>query len=481
MTTTSLKTKMISGAIWMVGMRWSIRLIGLISTVILARMLVPADFGIVAMSMILILFVEVITEMRIEMIIIREKNIDDDFLNTAWTINIIRGIIVTLILITTAPLVSGYFSEPKLTNVIYLLAAGTFIFSFANTGMALVQKNLEFGKEFKYNVVTKIGTFCITMFFVFYLESYWALIIGITSGMVIKTALSYCMHEFRPTLSLNGWKKIVSFSYIMTINSIIGFFNMKTSEILIGGNYSTSTLGDYTMSKNIAPIPTSELVEPLSKSLFPGYSKLVDDPTRLKNAFLKTIASMMILILPISVGFYVTMPDIIPLLLGEKWLQIIPLCQIMVITYCMVAITSNFYTIPVVIGREKWLPVIGLINFSMIIPAVYLTVNSGGTLTDIATATTTVSVVYTFIVVSIVFRLLRISMIEFWYLTRRPFIASYVVYYCVSQAENWMLITKVILGMVVYCIAITILCILTDKKSSIEYDLLNILLKKFRT
>jgi len=471
--TSSIKNQMVVGAIWMMGMRWSIRCIGLVSTVILARLLVPEDFGIVAMSMLIIGFIDVITTLRLEVIIIREKVITDKILNTIWTLNIIRGVIVTITLVLCAPLMSMYFSEPRLIPVVYLLAFGGVVYSFVNVGITFIQKNLEFGREFKYNVITKLCTFVITLFFVFYLKNYWALIIGITSGMIIKTILSYVMHEYRPSFSLSEWRRLLSFSSIMMINEVISFFNGKISEILIGGSRTTADLGNFSMSGNIASIPKEEIITPMVKSLLPGFSKISSEYERLKCAFLNSSHGLMILILPIGVGFYAITPNIIPILLGEKWISIIPLCQVMILASCLGAININYYTVLLTIKKEKTLMWLNGANLVTIIPVIYWAVSSGGTLIDIALAELSIITIYTLVITFITFKILNIPIINFYYMTRRPIIATYIMYICVDNISDF-LILKIVTGAIIYPIVLIVLCYLTDKKNSTEFELFKI-------
>src|SRR5579864_510877 len=146
----SLERQMVKGSAWVIGVRWAVRFLGLISTIILARLLTPADFGIVAIAMIILGMLEVFTQTGQHLAIIRHPNPTREHYDTAWTIFIMLYSTLAVIIFLCAPLAAIYFHEPRAVAVVRIVALKTFIAGFENVGIVDFQKYLRFNKEFLY-------------------------------------------------------------------------------------------------------------------------------------------------------------------------------------------------------------------------------------------------------------------------------------------------------------------------------------------
>ena len=174
----------------MVALRMSIRLIGLVSTLILVRLLVPADFGIVAMAMSIVAAVELLTAFGFEVALIQNQQADRDDYNTAWTMNVMLGIGASALLLTLAKPAASYYGEPDLFRVFLVLSAASLLQGLQNIGLVEFRKELQFDKEFAFHMSLKVVGFIITISLAFWLRTYWALIIGIVTSRAFGTALS---------------------------------------------------------------------------------------------------------------------------------------------------------------------------------------------------------------------------------------------------------------------------------------------------
>ena len=174
------------GSIWMLLMRFSIKGLGLISTVILARILMPEDFGLIAMAMTVIAFIDLFQTIGVDMALIQNKNAERDHYNTAWTIKVILGVVCGLVVAVFASISASFFNEPRLENVLYFLAIALFLYGFPNIGLVDFQKKMTFKYEFNYQVTTKLFSFLITVGAALIFRNYWALIIGQLSGSIIR-------------------------------------------------------------------------------------------------------------------------------------------------------------------------------------------------------------------------------------------------------------------------------------------------------
>src|SRR5262249_43311926 len=143
-----LRHSMARGALWMVGMRWTIRAIGLLNTIILARLLTPADFGIVAMASVAVSLLDSMADFNVETAIVRSKVASRGQYDSAWTVQVTEGLVKTALLISIAPLLAGFYGDPRVALLVYIIALRPGIEGFENIGQVDFRRDLQFGKEF---------------------------------------------------------------------------------------------------------------------------------------------------------------------------------------------------------------------------------------------------------------------------------------------------------------------------------------------
>src|ERR1700722_7876359 len=195
---TSLQRHMVKGSAWAVAVRWAVRALGLVSTIILARLLMPADFGIVTMAMIVVGTLEIFSQTGQYQAIIRHPNPSREHYDTAWTIFIILCSILAALIFLAAPVADYYFHEPRAVLVVRILALKTFINGFENVGVVNFRRDLQFNKQFLFQVLPSVLSFFVTLGAAFLLRNYWALVIGILSQEFTSFLLSYALSPFRP-------------------------------------------------------------------------------------------------------------------------------------------------------------------------------------------------------------------------------------------------------------------------------------------
>lgn len=310
----------VSGWVWMMSARWSIRAIGLLSTVLLARLLVPKDFGIVAMAMVAVQFIRIFSESGQDLAIIRHADPTPEHFDTAWTMSVASGIVVALVLVLIAPLAEWYFHEPRIVPVIRFLSLAPLIEGFTNIGaVAGFRRSLQFNKDFRFTVARKLSTVLVTVPLALVLQNYWALAIGIVCGRVVTVLASYLMHPYRPRLCFTKLKELWAYSAWMQASEIGSFFGDQTDQIVVGGLANAAGMGAYNVGADIASAPTDELVMPAGRATFSVYSTLLQDPVRLAEAYLNVLSVMAIIAFSTGFGVAIVASDLVTVVLGPRW------------------------------------------------------------------------------------------------------------------------------------------------------------------
>ena len=184
------------GALLVVGMRWSDRLIGVISTLILVRLLVPADFGIVAMASIVVGLVDTLLDLGVGSALIQNRHAGRDEFDTAWTLRLAQSALAAIVLWFIAPYAAESFRDPRVLDVLRLMALTVLLGGFENIGIVSFQKNMEFGRDFRFFFLRRLSGFSATIVLAFLLHSYWAMVIGALVGRLAGVGLSFVLHDF---------------------------------------------------------------------------------------------------------------------------------------------------------------------------------------------------------------------------------------------------------------------------------------------
>ncbi|KKO46886.1 hypothetical protein WG68_02810 [Arsukibacterium ikkense] len=335
------QNKVYSGSVFMLITRLSIKSIGLVSSIFLARLLTPEDFGVVAITIAIYAFIELFGALALGTALIQRKSNNQDDYNSAWTFNVIFGVIAAISLALIAPLVANFYQDPRLQDVLYVIAFVSILSGFHNIGVIDFQRNLNFRKELQLQLVPKVISFVVTLSLAFALRNYWALVLGVLCNQLVVTLYSYMMHPYRPRICFKSFNKLFKFSRWLLLNNLVYFINDKVSQLMVGKVLSPAALGFLSLSKEIGQLPTSHMAVPINKATFPIYARFQDNPVELRKAYLNTAALTASLTIPSSIGIAMVAPLLVAVLLGGQWLSMVPLLQLLALSNMFFSITSN--------------------------------------------------------------------------------------------------------------------------------------------
>jgi O-antigen/teichoic acid export membrane protein len=350
-------TSITGGAMIMIAMRWTDRIVGVVSTFILARLLLPDDFGIVAMASVVVAFADVIFDLGINVAIIQRKNPSQAFYNTAWTLRILQVAAVATVLMIVAPLAADYYKDARVTAVVQLMALSMMIASYENVGVITFQKELRFADDAKFMLFKRLVGFSTTIVLTLVLHNYWGMVIGALCSRLFSTTRSYMVHSMRPKFSLAEIGSIFSISQWVLVKNISSYLDRNLHIFLVGGMGKTGVTGGYTLANEIADVPSTDLLAPINRVLFPAFARVKDDLAELTGLLVRVQAVQVMVTFPACVGFVMTAHEFVPVALGEKWLFIVPFVQILALSNIIQAINTSANYVLTVIGKMRLLAV----------------------------------------------------------------------------------------------------------------------------
>lgn len=344
---------MLAGGLWTAALRWALRGLGLISTVILARLLSPGDFGLVAMAMTVIGLVEVLGQAGQIGALIRHRDPTRAHYDSIWTMSILVGAVLTLLLWAAADPAALYFHEPRAVWLIRVLALRTLVGGFENVGVVDFRRDLRFDREFVFLFLQRILSVLLTIGAAFWLRDWRALAVGILGGRVLGVVLSYVLHPYRPRLCVSRIGEMLSFSGWMLAVNIAQYVNDKADELAVGGLGSPAAMGIYNVAADTATAPTAETVLPVTRALFPIFARIRDDAAAMRGAYLDVLSATCMLSVAIGGGTALVAGDFVTVVLGAKWLAAVPLVRVLAIAGGLFAIMQNGIPVLTAIGHER--------------------------------------------------------------------------------------------------------------------------------
>ncbi len=325
--------------------------LGLISTLILARMLVPRDFGIVAMANSVVALLEIFTAFSMDTVLIQRQDATTDHFNTAWTLNVLAGCAIGTVVTLLALPASHFYYEPRLLPVMCVLAVSAVVGGCENIGVVLFRKELRFDREFRYLLTKKLLMFAVTVPLALWLRSYWALVLGTFIGRVGAVTYSYIIQPFRPRFSLHAAKEMLHFSKWLMIQDALMFLKDRSASFFIGRFAGPAALGTFSVSAEIANMPGTELIAPINRALLPAYARLAADPAALRREFLNSMSGIALLGVPAVAGVALAAPFIVLLVLGPRWAAAQPLLEILAFFGISQVLQSNAYAALIALGK----------------------------------------------------------------------------------------------------------------------------------
>ena len=485
-TVSSFARQLVLGSAWMIAARWAMRLIGLLSTIVLARLLVPEDFGIIAIAMIVVGLLETIAYAGVDLAVMRDGANSREHYDTAWTVQFIQGAIVAALLVAVAPLTATYFSEARATAVVQLMALRCLISGLQNIGIVDFRRHLDFAKEFRFTLYTKLLNFFVLVGAAYTFRNYWAMVLAMASGSVISVLLSYIMHPYRPRISLARVDEIWGFSQWLMISRIGSYLNSRSDSFCVGSVLGTSAMGSYHLASEFSTIPSSELVMPMRRALYPTLARYETDATNFAAAVLSSFAAIAALCLPMCSGLLSLAPELVRLVLGPKWLQIIPLVQLLAM-YGIASALVLILEVPLwVKGRTNLSALQTWLELCLLIPLLWLLTHQYGS-EGAAAARVAVAFLMVPLMMVLVARTGCAQLWQFAMALWRPLVASIVMAAAVFSVhfDNLPVAIlaglKVALGIVVYTGMLLLLWLIAGRPDGIEADVLKRVKSLIRT
>jgi O-antigen/teichoic acid export membrane protein len=471
--------RMIQGIAWMIAARLADRSIGMVSTLLLARLLLPDDFGLVAMATAIGGLLDVLSAFSFDLALIQKKQASRVHYDTVFTLNVLFGLCCCALMVALAWPAAHFYDEPRLVTVMLVLSLMYGVSAFSNVGVINFRKELNFRQEFIFIFARRAVTFTVTIGMALWLHSYWALLLGMCIGRIVTVWMSYHMSDFRPRLSLAAAPELFHFSRWMLLNNCLGFLRHDGCTFIIGRYFGAAGLGVYTVAYEISNLPSTELVAPINRVTFPGFSKM-GERALISAAYFRLLGMITLLILPVGIGIACVAEPLVHALLGERWQQAIPLIAILAVSGALGATQTNNASVWLALGRPHEVAIVQSCYLLVLFPALYIFLRRYGVV-GAGYAYLAAQLVDVVLEMRVTRRVLGFGWDRVLRTVWRPVIAVSLMYLVVTQLDQaialymaWLrLALDALAGAVVYAVTVTLLWHVSARPDSAERFCLN--------
>jgi lipopolysaccharide exporter len=322
-----------AGAGWMIAWRFTSRLLGVASTLVLLRLLTPGDFGLVTLAFSFTAAAEAFTTLGIEVQLIRSRDPRPALYDTAFTLNVLRALLVAAAIAAGSLPVADWFGEPRLREVLITIALHILIRGCANVRTVAFDRDLRFNMVFLVQVVPRLVQVIAGVVLAVVLRSYWALILGIMASSVTTLVFSYALIPVRPRPTLSAWRELLSVSVWTWAFNVLTVFRDRMEMFVIGRAFDVIKAGIYAVAHEFATLPLSEVMSQIGNVSMPGLAATVraSGAGHAAVAFRRILALAVLLSVSMGVGMSLVAGPFVALALGPRWEEVAPLTAIIAV------------------------------------------------------------------------------------------------------------------------------------------------------
>jgi O-antigen/teichoic acid export membrane protein len=353
MTQSNPKRALMAGAAWAVAMRWSVRALGFCNTLIMARLVLPADYGVVAMAMLVVGLVQALLDTGTTTALLRKGVLTRDEIDSAWTLRLLEFLAVGVLISIASYPAAIYFGELRVIPVLLVMASCIAVQGFSSIGYFLALKELNFAVEFRLAVLGKLIGVAFTVLGGLAFRDYRALVLGIAAGYLSSAVLSYTVHPYRARWNVSRIAEIWHLTKWLTFAGIASFSLRKGDELIAARIGGAQQFGLYNVGADLGQMPTGEVGPALLKAFLPVLSTIQDDVARTNRAVLKTIAAVNTLTMPIGTLVFVLAIPLTSLILGAGWQDAAPLVAVFAVISTIQILVSPLNTLLVLRGYTR--------------------------------------------------------------------------------------------------------------------------------
>jgi O-antigen/teichoic acid export membrane protein len=351
-----LKQEAVKGVVWSAAQKWGIRAITFLVQLILARLLLPEDFGLVAYAAVFTQFIALFVDAGFSDAIVQFSKIDREHLDTAFWVSVMTGVLISIVCFTGSDLIANLFHEPRLGLILRWLSP-VFIFGGLNSVQgSLLRRQLAFKALTMRTLIAVLVSGTVAVILAFLGAGVWSLVARSLVGAIVSVITLWQVSKWRPSFhfSWKHFKELFSFGINITGGDIVDYFSTNADNFLIGYFLGTVALGYYSLAYNLLITLTDLLVTVPNIVAFPIFSKIQNDLDRFKTAFYEATQLQSFIAFPVFLGLLSVAPEAVRVLYTDKWMASVPVIQVLMATGITRSASFFYSSVFRASGKPSW-------------------------------------------------------------------------------------------------------------------------------
>lgn len=359
----SLLRSIAAGAAWTTGAQWFVQLSQFAVSIVLARLLLPSDYGLIGMALVITGFVSLFGNLGLGAALIQKKEIDDEYVSTAFWTTAAAGILLLGIVYVAAPIAADFYNDARVAAVARVSALGLLFGPMNSIVTSLLERHMRYRAVAQLDMSTALLGQATAVTFALSDMGVWSLVAGTLVTQATRIPLAFLFERWLPAFafSLTKLKDLLSFGGYLLAFNFVNYFNRNLDKLIIGRTLGASQLGYYDMAYQAMLKPLQNVSDTIGRPLFPALSSLQDDKKQAAEAYRKVVTYISLITFPAMFGLSAVATDFVTAVLGSQWEPSIPVLQILAFVGAIQSVAATVGSVYLSQGRSDLMLRIGFI------------------------------------------------------------------------------------------------------------------------
>lgn len=347
-----------------------------LATAVLARLLTPADFGVVGLATLVVSFLDASKGLGLGAALIQRRESTEaigEVASTAFTLNLGFAVLLTSLAFASAPFAGGFFAEPRVVPLLRAVSLGFVLNALGTVHVVLLQRELQFHRKLIPDLGRTLTKGVVSVGLALAGTGAWALVVGQLAGAVAATALAWTVFPWRPALRVDRREVRALLGFGTTLSAQEAVFTLWSNAdyLVVGKVLGPASLGLYTLAYRLPELLVLNALWVLAAVLFPAYARLQHDPAALRTAFLSTARYILLAVTPVSVGLMIAAEVVVRVAFGDAWLAAVPAVRLHALFALILSVGYHAGDVYKATGRVDVLLKLGLFHSAVLLPLLF--------------------------------------------------------------------------------------------------------------
>lgn len=348
-------------------------------SLVLARLLLPAEFGLIGMIAIFMGIGQSLINSGLTQSLIRSENLDQEDYSTVFFFNLVASVIIYLIIFFAAPWIAAFYRQPVLVDIIRVYCLSFIITAFSAVQLTRLTKQMDFKTQMLVAIPSLIGSGLLGIYLAYQGHGVWSLVWMTLFQAFLNTVQLWIRSKWHPSLTFSviKFKEHFNFGYKLTLSGLLDTVFTNIYQIIIGRYFVASQVGFYTRANSLKQLPVSNISGALNKVTYPLFASIQNDDVRLKRIYKEIMQMVVFIIAPVLIIMGVVAEPLFRFLFTDKWLPAVPYFQVMCLGGILYPIHSYNLSILTVKGRSDLFLKLEIIKKVMITIIIAISIQFG--------------------------------------------------------------------------------------------------------